>query len=1075
MYFYFSYFYESTFYLMIKICLNLFILIAIPFSIKGQLTPAYSKYYSYQDGLPDRTVYDIIKDSNGMMWLSTNSGLARFDGKQIKTFSNQQITNLAQKINIKGAGKISEDNFQNLVIQSYSTDDSLEIFNINNLESYGISLNNLPNVEGVFIDLCKLKNGDIYILNRVSNFLYVYQWQGNKDFKFIYKLKSTSGKGEKNDRLAVSQDGTIWIFDYFNQQIFKKRKGQEEEKFPILNQNKTEENRLDFFQTTQIGNLIYSISESYNITLIDGKDNAIENFPTKNQFNQFWEDNHSNVIISSTKLGISNKLFFISSEREIIDLENIRNIEAKITSIYGEDFTKSFHLGSHNGFYVFEFSSKKDKINNYLDRELEGGRFGKIMRGFAEDHLNNVYASEEGKNWFRLNNETNKFDTLQLRDENGNLLENVSCGGNLHFDGKYVWGVSCNKEQPGRIHRYHPESKKWKVWYLPENAVFPRIILPKSENEFWVFTLHRINRDGSIFIFNKDTGQFITFSDWSGTTAPLKKRGVNYVLEDENKILWIATSKGLLKFNPNKKTIEEFFLNKYNNDFATLHLDQNGTLWVGTNGLGLFTFDRIQGEFSPFNLLNDENNLFESNTIPILPNNYIAGISPINENEYLVSTWRGLALLNIKEKSSIHYFKKDGLSSDEFNRLSIFKDKKNNIFLGGVNGFDVFKLEDLQEKKTHPKPRITRFFVYDETEDKIKNQYHQLDFSSALTIPSNSPFFGFDLMLPNYLESENNTFQTWLENYEYGFNLPTKSPTIQYNRIPPGDYILHIKASDSRGNTSVEELTLNIHVLPVFYKTWWFLTLATFGLLGIVVWYFRRRIKAIRKTQKEEKERRENQRKFLELELKTLRLQLNPHFMFNALGAIQYYIKKNDTRLAINYLADFAKLMRLFLESSKKRYIVLEEEMELIRLYVDLERMRFDNKFDVEYKIDKSLDLSITEIPSLLLQPFIENAINHGLRHKINKGNLLIQIINDEQNEMIHCIIEDDGIGRRRAAIVKNQSIRKYKSRGTQIVQERLEAFKVSGELDLEIKTEDADPTLEDCGTRVTVSIPNVE
>lgn len=1053
---------------------SLLLFFLIPFSIKGQISPVYSKYYSYKDGLPDRTVFDLIKDSNGMMWLSTSSGLARFDGKQVVSFSNQQLPNLAQKINIKGAGTILEDKFKNLVIQSQSASDSLEILNISTLNSYGISLNNNPSLDGVFVNLCKLKNGDFFILNKTSAHLLIYQWQGTRNFKLIHKVK-TSGSKDTNDRLAVSQDGTIWLFDFYNQKITKIKDKEVKKTFPIKSQNGIEKSTCDFFRTTQIGNLFYSLSENKELNLIQGDNNSIEKFPTKHNFNLFWEDNNGNVIISASNLNYSDKLFLINSKREIFDLENIRKKEAKISSIYGDDFTKSFHLGSYNGFYVFEFSLEKENIDHFLAQKLEDGKFGRIMRGFVEDAQNNVYATGEGKNWYQLNTENNNFDTLQPRDKNGKLLENISCGGNFIFDGKYVWGVSCNGLKPGRIHRYLPDNKTWEVWNLPADAVFPRIIHPKSKNEFWVFTIHRKNRDGNIYIFNKENGKFTSYETLTGNSVPLQNKEINYVLEDENKILWVATTNGLLKFDPTKKIFKEYLLNKYNNNIAVLHQDEHGKLWIGTNGIGLFYFDKEKETFSEFSLFSDVQNQLKSNTVSPLPNNYIAGILPTHQDEYLVSTWRGLALLNLKEKSTIHYFQKDGLSSDEFNRLSLFRDKKNNIFLGGINGFDVFQLEDLQEKKTHPKPRITRFFTYDEKQEKIKNQYHQLDFTSTLNIAPNSPFFGFDFMLPNYLESENNTFQTWLEGYEISFSVPTKSPTIQYNRVPPGDYKLHIKAKDSRGNTSVEELILSIHVQQVFYKTWWFLSLCVLGLLGFVIWFFRRRINALKQKEKEEKERRDNHRKFLELELKSLRLQLNPHFMFNALGAIQYYIKNNDTRLAINYLADFAKLMRLFLESSKKRYIFLEEELELLRLYVLLERMRFDNKFEVKFLVDDSLDPSTTELPSLLLQPFVENAINHGLRHKEGQGNLLIQIKNDPQNNLIQCIIEDDGIGRVRAAAIKQKSIKKHKSRGTQIVQERLEAFKASGELDLEINTEDINTAIEDCGTRVTISIPNVE
>ena len=162
--------------------------------------------------------------------------------------------------------------------------------------------------------------------------------------------------------------------------------------------------------------------------------------------------------------------------------------------------------------------------------------------------------------------------------------------------------------------------------------------------------------------------------------------------------------------------------------------------------------------------------------------------------------------------------------------------------------------------------------------------------------------------------------------------------------------------------------------------------------------------------------------------------------------------------------------MRLFLESSKKRFVTLADEMEMIQLYVSLEQMRFEHKFEVNYEIDKDIDPDVVELPSLLLQPFIENAINHGLYHKKEKGLLSIGIQSEDEDH-IQIIIEDDGIGRARATEIKKQSLRKHKSRGTEIVQERLEALNASGDVMLELTVNDAFVNQEDCGTRVVLSI----
>ena len=533
---------------------------------------------------------------------------------------------------------------------------------------------------------------------------------------------------------------------------------------------------------------------------------------------------------------------------------------------------------------------------------------------------------------------------------------------------------------------------------------------------------------------------------------------------------------GLIKLDIENNQFQKFLIDKSSkNRKHILTLQNDGeNLWLGTIGEGVFLFNKETEIFSDF-LLRKEPSFIHGKTKNVFPNNNISGIIKINKDEFLVSTFFGLTYLNMAEETSRDFFERDGFGNYEFNRLSHFRDKNNNIYLGGINGFDVFKMEDLAVRKTHSAPVITRFYDLENDLEQVRNQYSELDFSKTIIIKPETVFFGFDFMLPNYINPGNNTFQTYLEGWETGYNPSTNIPTIQYYRLPAGDYTLHIRGMDDRGNSSAEELIIPIKVKPFFYETWWFYFLAFLFIFGFVGVLIKRKINRRRKKEQEEIERKENQRRFLELELKTLRLQLNPHFMFNALGAIQFYIKNNESRLAINYLADFALLMRLFLESSKNKYVSLEDELALLKLYVTLEQMRFEKKFDVVYEIDDSLDLVMVEIPSLLLQPFVENAINHGLRHKKTQGLLTIKMIFEEENETLICIIEDDGVGRKKAGEIRAQSLKKHKSRGTQIIEERLATFNASGEIRLEVKTEDVNVVLEDCGTRVTLTIPNIE
>ncbi len=176
-----------------------------------------------------------------------------------------------------------------------------------------------------------------------------------------------------------------------------------------------------------------------------------------------------------------------------------------------------------------------------------------------------------------------------------------------------------------------------------------------------------------------------------------------------------------------------------------------------------------------------------------------------------------------------------------------------------------------------------------------------------------------------------------------------------------------------------------------------------------------------------------------ETEMKALRAQMNPHFIFNSLNSISDYINKNDVQSADRYLTKFAKLMRVILENSEQKEVPLADDLKALELYMQLESLRMNNKFRYRVEVEDSIDLQSTLIPPLLLQPFVENSIWHGIAKKNGEGNILIQI-KKENEEMIRCIVEDDGIGRRQSASMATSVPRlEKKSLGMKITQTRID------------------------------------
>ena len=205
-------------------------------------------------------------------------------------------------------------------------------------------------------------------------------------------------------------------------------------------------------------------------------------------------------------------------------------------------------------------------------------------------------------------------------------------------------------------------------------------------------------------------------------------------------------------------------------------------------------------------------------------------------------------------------------------------------------------------------------------------------------------------------------------------------------------------------------------------------------------------------------------KKIAEVEMKALRAQMNPHFLFNVLNSIKLYMVQNDARTAAKYLTKFSRLIRLILNNSKSPMVKLEEELNALLLYIEMENFRFNDKFDFQLYVEEEISLGQIEIPPMILQPFVENAIWHGLMHKEDeRGVLTINIKLNDTKDKLCFIIEDNGIGREKAQQIRTRTAAKHQSVGVQITNDRLaivnELFKTNASLDIiDLKDESEPP-----------------
>ncbi|MBZ0099215.1 MAG: histidine kinase, partial [Taibaiella sp.] len=304
---------------------------------------------------------------------------------------------------------------------------------------------------------------------------------------------------------------------------------------------------------------------------------------------------------------------------------------------------------------------------------------------------------------------------------------------------------------------------------------------------------------------------------------------------------------------------------------------------------------------------------------------------------------------------------------------------------------------------------------------------HNLSPGDSITLSPDINTFAIDIINPT---------GTGQLNIEYAINGNGYNNTGHQLILPPlqpGSYnIVSIIASDDSWRS--KPLNFTIYIQPKWWQTQtamkviFVLSLLTFiGFVYLVIVMTRRIVNRSNE--------RRNQRR--ELELKSIYSQINPHFIFNSLSTAQYFVKKNKNKEAFEHINQFSDLLRSYIKSSRAKYITIAEEIENLENYLQLQLTRFEEKFDYTIEVDKLVDAGKVKIPSLLLQPLVENALNHGIFHSDKKGRLNISFSIDGQDKgTLVCIVDDDGIGRQKAKELRGEMIRRADSYGTILIKE---------------------------------------
>lgn len=436
-----------------------------------------------------------------------------------------------------------------------------------------------------------------------------------------------------------------------------------------------------------------------------------------------------------------------------------------------------------------------------------------------------------------------------------------------------------------------------------------------------------------------------------------------------------------------------------------------------------------------------------------------------------------LAELQKKNEKAISYYQKAQEIANSFGNLKVVNEEYNNITR-------VYQITDKEKALTNIEEAIKVNIKNEDYELLTKNQ---IELANTFTVLNKTNKAISTLKESIFLSQKNESYDDLAESlksitklYEkidkpklaleslkaYHIVLDTLQRIKQRNKDIKQDFGLELKAVQSKleffkkgKDLDAEKINLlkqqqNIQTLELRrkQKEFWYVLSGLILFIGTTLLFVR-----INQSRK-----RANKL----LQLKSLRTQMNPHFIFNSLNSVNNFISKNDERSANKYISDFSKLMRKVLEYSQEDMISLDIEIEIIKLYLKLEHSRFKDKFDFEFRIDPNIDLSEISIPPMILQPFIENSIWHGLRYKPEKGMLVVKI--EDKTSYLLIKISDDGIGRIKSSELKTKHQKNHKSTALKNIENRLTFIKQLYKTDLEISITNGKDNM---GTVVNIKI----
>lgn len=730
----------------------------------------------------------------------------------------------------------------------------------------------------------------------------------------------------------------------------------------------------------------------------------------------------------------------------IVEKNTIKEVVYKTpedkTTLYHYFVSKSkpiiWFASTKNGIYVFDLNGAPLFNNQLLFKDY-------FISSYLEDNEGNFWLTTFGKGIIFIPN----LNVIEYTNNNvldkDDLLRITKKGDELFFGGVKgnIYSLKKNKIQLVQSNlkkieflRFMPHSDVFFVNGLVYDSDLKKILCDHDFNKYDAF---QHDKNTEIRFVTRD-GLFSTSkSNWDPKSNNYNLRSYSVMEDVESNTIWLGSSTGL-EVLKNGKFIKMTLQNQP--IFCTSIIKVKNQIWVASSfGILIYEKDKL------IKIINKKSGLLVDKAIKLIYNNH----------HVFISSNEGLQQYNLKTKQFKNFTKVEGLLS---NAVFDFEVIENTVFIITSKGLQKMSFDDIHSEASNlPKISISEVLI---------NGFEKVN--SRKIFKPNENTIEFTLLAISHKYRDKLKYQYQLEGYDSKwYTSDFSSHKIRFSKLSDGKYTLKLRAvyNDIASN---QITTYPFTIESVFWKTKEFIIIVVLLLLGLSYLFYHLRIRFVVAKKNEEIEKEKYKKELNKSKLVALKSQMNPHFIFNALNSIQEFIVLNKKELASNYLADFADLMRSYLQHSQEDAVSLSDEIETLDLYLKLEKIRFEEAFEFTIQCDGTIDKEQTYIPSFLLQPFVENAIKHGLLHQKGMKKIAVSFIKLSPYS-IKCEIQDNGIGR--TASAKLNEKRKHQSFATKASQNRLELLNQSAEDKIELQILDLyDEQQQSLGTKVILTIP---